>query len=375
MTEIFRGLKAFTPLTNYNRDNVINLPEQEFFQQLNSIEQRIKASTGKWILFSHCQDQVLGFDSDLESVEQLNRIAEQYKDRVLIVVISVNKLDLNNLIHYYFFPEYHAVYWPLYKSMTPTYRLNDVTHKYLCLNKRGDPWRQVLYKKFWKQDLLKHSHFSYLCEDDNYGTLFHEPTWENNRKWADEDFIPRFMPSLEGAWPDEKFLELPDDSLLVKYKTGDFKTDGDPTWSTDIQLSNSSFCTIVIETDISNKMVNISEKTIRALALGQPVLLLGKDGTHQYLKDLGFDLLDDILDNSFDQEPETYARFCMFSDSIDKINTHSTGALQHTKCSVNNRLRANRTRVEELYEEMNQRSLEIVDEVIGKFNSHLSIAQ
>ena len=375
MTEIFRGLKTLTPLTNYTHSNLISLPEQEFFQQLNSIEQRIKASTGKWILFSHCQDQVLGFDSDLESVEQLNRIAEQYKDRVLIVVISVNKLELNNLIHYYFFPEYHAVYWPLYKSMTPTYRLNDVTHKYLCLNKRGDPWRQVLYKKFWKQDLLKHSHFSYLCEDDNYGTLFHEPTWENNRKWADEDFIPRFMPSLEGAWPEPKFLELPDDSLLVKYKTGDFKTDGDPTWSTDIQLSNSSFCTIVIETDISNKMVNISEKTVRALALGQPVLLLGKDGTHQYLKDLGFDLLDDILDNSFDQEPETYARFCMFSDSIDKINTHSTGALQHTKCSVKDRLRANRRRVEELHEEMNQRSLEIVDEVIGKFNSHLSMAQ
>ena len=368
MTEIFRGLKTLIPLTNYNRDNVINLPEQEFFQQLNSIEQKIKASTGKWILFSHCQDQVLGFDSDLESVEQLNRIAEQYKDRVLVVVISVNKLELNNLIHYYFFPEYHAVYWPLYKSMTPTYRLNDVTHKYLCLNKRGDPWRQVLYKKFWKQDLLEHSHFSYLCEDDNYGTLFHEPTWENNRKWADEDFIPRFMPSLEGAWPEPKFLELPDDSLLVKYKTGDFKTDGDPTWSTDIQLSNSSFCTIVIETDISNKMVNISEKTIRALALGQPVLLLGKDGTHQYLKDLGFDLLDDILDNSFDQEPETYARFCMFSDSIDKINTHSTGALQHTKCSVKDRLRANRRRVEELHEEMNQRSLEIVQEVLHKFS-------
>ena len=375
MTEIFRGLKTLIPLTNYNHNNVINLPEQEFFQQLDSIEQRIKASTGKWILFSHCQDQVLGFENDLDSVEQLNRIAEEYKDRVLIVVISVNKFELSDLIDYYFFPEYHAVYWPLYKSMTPTYRLNSVTHKYLCLNKRGDPWRQLLYKKFWKQDLLEHSHFSYLCEDDNYGTLFHEPTWENNRKWADEDFIPRFMPSLEGAWPEPKSLELPDDSLLVKYKTGDFKTDGDPTWSTDIQLSNSSFCTIVIETDISNKMVNISEKTVRALALGQPVLLLGKDGTHQYLKDLGFDLLDDILDNSFDQEPETYARFCMFSDSIDKINTHSTGALQHTKCSVKDRLRANRRRVEELHEEMNQRSLEIVDEVIGKFNSHLSMAQ
>jgi len=265
MTEIFRGLKTLTPLTNYTHSNLISLPEQEFFQQLDSIEQRIKASTGKWILFSHCQDQVLGFDSDLESVEQLNRIAEQYKDRVLIVVISVNKLELNNLIHYYFFPEYHAVYWPLYKSMTPTYRLNDVTQKYLCNDEA------------------------------------------------------------------------------------------------DIRLSNSSFCAIVIEADIS-------EKTVRALALGQPVLLLGKYGTHQYLKDLGFDLLDDILDNSFDQETETYARFSKFVSSIVQINQHSVGALRHLKASIKDRLRANRTRVEELHEEMNQRSLEIVQEVLHKFS-------
>ena len=370
-------LTLFNPIVNYEHDQFISLPEQDFFQDIDSIEQRIKTSTGKWILLSHCHDQVLGFDNDLEAVDKLNQIADQYQDRVLIVVISVNKFELSDLIHYYFFPEYHAVYWPLYKDMTPTYRLNDVTHKYLCLNKRGDPWRQLLYKKFWKQDLLKHSHFSYLCEDDNFGTLFHEPTWEANCTWADEDFIPQFMPDLEGAWPEDKFLELPNDTQLEQYKSRKYYEDGedDPTWTTDLSLSLSTFCTIVVETDITNKMVNISEKTIRALALGQPMLLLGVSGTHQYLKDLGFDLLDDIIDNSFDQEPETYARFCMFSDSIDKINTHSTGALHHTKCSVKDRLRANRTKVEELHTQMNKRSKEIIDEVLLNFNKHMNIDQ
>ena len=370
-------LTLFNPIVNYEHDQFISLPEQDFFQNIDSIEQRIKTSTGKWILLSHCHDQVLGFDNDLKAVDKLNQIADKYQDRVLIVVISVNKFELSNLIHYYFFPEYHAVYWPLYKDMKPTYRLNDVTHKYLCLNKRGDPWRQVLYKKFWKQDLLKHSHFSYLCEDDNFGTLFHEPTWKANCKWADEDFIPRFMPSLEGAWPEDKFLELPNDTLLSEYKTHKFyeDDDDDPTWTTDLTLSLTSFCTIVIETDISNKMVNISEKTIRALALGQPMLLLGKNGTHQYLKDLGFDMLDDIIDNSFDQEPETYARFCKFVSSIDKINQHTTGALQHVKCSVRKRLESNRTRVEGLHTKMDKRSKEIIKEVLNDFNKHMNIDQ
>jgi len=194
---------------------------------------------------------------------------------------------------------------------------------------------------------------------------------------GDEDFIPRFMPSLKGAWPEDKFLELPNDTQLEQYKSRKYYEDGedDPTWTTDLSLSLSTFCTIVVETDITNKMVNISEKTIRALALGQPMLLLGVSGTHQYLKDLGFDLLDDIIDNSFDQEPETYARFCMFSDSIDKINTHSIGALHHTKCSVKDRLRANRTKVEELHTQMNKRSKEIIDEVLLNFNKHMNIDQ
>ena len=114
-------LTLFNPIVNYQHDQFISLPEQDFFQNIDSIEQRIKTSTSKWILLSHCHDQVLGFDNDLKAVDKLNQIADKYQDRVLIVVISVNKFELSNLIHYYFFPEYHAVYWPLYKDMKPTY--------------------------------------------------------------------------------------------------------------------------------------------------------------------------------------------------------------------------------------------------------------
>ena len=356
-----RSLAEFEPLLNL--DNVTCLPEQEFFERLEDLADTQEPTT----IISHCMDQVSGFQH-YDKIKLLNQIAKQQK-HLTFIVISVNKLDLCNEVVYYYFPEYHAIYWPLYKSKTPTYRLNDVTHKYLCLNKRGDPWRQVLYKKFWKDDLLKHSHFSYLCEDDNYGTLFHEPTWEANRKWADEDFIPRFMPELAGPWPEDKFIELPDDSLLDQYKTGQFNTDDDPTWTVDYNLVDTSFCSIVIETDIGNELVNISEKTIKALALGHPLLLLGVPGTHQYLKDLGFDLLDDIFDNSFDQEPETYARFCKFVSSIDKINQSTVGALQHSKCSVKKRLESNRTRVKTLNKEMHQRAKEIVQDILHKLNN------
>lgn len=357
-----RSLAEFNSLLNITHPSVKCLPEEDFFAQLEHLTSTETPTT----FISHCMDQVSGFQH-YDKIKLLNQIAKESK-HIKFVIISVNKLDLCPEVDYYFFPEYHAIYWPLYKDMTPTYRLNDVTHKYLCLNKRGDPWRQVLYKKFWMDGLINYSHFSYLCEDDNYGTLFHEPTWEANCKWADEDFIPRFMPDLAGPWPEPKFRELPNDSLLDQYKTGKFDKTDDPTWTTDLDLSQTSFCTVVIETDAGNELVNISEKTIRALALGQPLLLLGVNGTHQYLKDLGFDLLDDIFDNSFDQEWELYARFCKFLSSIDRINQHSVGALQHTKCSLKKRLLANRDRVEELNKEMHLRAREIVQDILHKLN-------
>ena len=346
-----RSLAEFEPLLNL--DNVMCLPEEDFFGQLETITDTDRPMT----FISHCMDQVSGFQH-YDKIKLLNQLAQERK-HLTFIVISVNQFELCSEVIYYYFPEYHAIYWPLYKSKTPLDQ--EINKHFLCLNKRGDPWRQVLYKKFWQDKLLDKSYFSYLCEDDNYGTLFHEPTWEANREWADTDFIPRFMPELEGPWP-AKFIELANDSLLETYKSKEFNTDDDPTWNVNDDLIATSFCSVVIETDIGNELVNISEKTIRALALGHPLLLLGVAGTHQYLRDLGFDLLDDVFDNSFDQEPELYARFCKFLSSVDKV------ADLEQFPDIKDRCLKNRQRVEQLHNEMHQRADQIVQDILHKLN-------
>jgi len=348
-----RSLDEFQPLLDLKKSNVICLPEEEFFNQLEKLADTSTPTT----LISHCMDQVSGFQH-YNKIKLLNQLANERK-HLTFIVISVNQLDLCQEVVYYYFPEYHAIYWPLYKDMTPIQQ--EITHTFLSLNKRGDPWRQLLYKKFWQDGLLNKSYFSYLCEDDNYGTLFHNPTWHANCEWADTDFIPRFMPELSGPWPDN-FCELENDQLLSDYKKGNEAVFvNDPTWSIDEHLTNTSYCSIVIETDIGNELVNISEKTIRAFALGHPILVLGSCGTHQYLRDLGFDLLDDVFDNSFDEEPELYARFCKFLSSIDKI---ANGEL----VDVRERCLANRQRVKELHEIMHSRANEIVQSVCQRLN-------
>jgi len=353
-----RTLDEFQPLLDLDQPNVVCLPEEEFFDKLETITDTDKPTT----LISHCMDQVSGFQH-YDKIKLLNQLAKECK-HLTFIIISVNQLDLCQEVIYYYFPEYHAIYWPLYESKTPSNI--KITHHFLSLNKRGDPWRQLLYKKFHNDELLDKSHFSYLCEDENYGTLYHKPTWYDNKHWADTDFIPKFMPELAGEWPNKKFIELDDDPLLDQYKNNSYSID--PTWKTDLNLVDSSFCNVIIETDIGNKLVNISEKTISSLACGHPMLLLGAKGTHQYLKDLGFDMFDDIFDNSFDQEWELYRRFCLFTKSLDKIADMPIEELDQIQNTIWERCLSNRQRVKELNVEMHSRAEEIVQSVFQRLN-------
>ena len=368
MTLQLRSLEQFKRLHDLQSSTVLVEEEHEFFGSLQSIRDRIVSSNDQWTLISHCEDQVNGF-KHLDQIPVLNQLAQDYKDRVTVFVISVNKLDLCDDIHHYFFPEYHAIYWPLYQDQTLS-NSHSINKYFLSLNKRGDPWRQILYKKFWKDNLLDSSHFSYLCEDEAYGTLFHEPTWELNRKWADEDFIPKFMPELQGPWPN-KFRELDHDVLLEKYKShqsGQFDLENDPTWSADQHLYDTSFCSVILETDVGNELPNISEKTIRSLALAHPTLLLGAQHTLQYLRDLGFDTFDDVFDNSYDQEQESYNRLCKFLNSVDMIKKYSIDELQNIKKSLYSRGMKNRAQLESLNNKMHTKADDLVQDIIQHIN-------
>ena len=94
-----RTLAQFKKLHQLSSKRTLVLPEEEFFASLDSIRSKIESSTDQWVLISHCEDQVSGFQH-LDQIQALNQLAEELKDRVVIFVISVNKLVLNDLIYY-----------------------------------------------------------------------------------------------------------------------------------------------------------------------------------------------------------------------------------------------------------------------------------
>jgi hypothetical protein len=78
-----------------------------------------------------------------------------------------------------------------------------------------------------------------------------------------------------------------------------------------------SMISVVIETYFDdNRAIALSEKTFRALQLPRPFLLYAPKGTIQYLKDIGFELIDDIVDYSYDQNHSWITRQAAILDQV-----------------------------------------------------------
>lgn len=79
-----------------------------------------------------------------------------------------------------------------------------------------------------------------------------------------------------------------------------------------------SYINIVTET-IMRGEVFIGEKTWKPIASGQFFLILGCAGTVSYLRNIGVDVFDDIIDHSYDLEPDWRKRIQLMQQSFQKL--------------------------------------------------------
>ena len=93
------------------------------------------------------------------------------------------------------------------------------------------------------------------------------------------------------------------------------------------QVAVSAFLTLVIETYADNSVIALSEKIFRALVTPAPWIVYAAPGTVNYLRSLGFDVLDDLVDHSYDTvntngEPSTKAVEYITSGFANYQNVH-----------------------------------------------------
>jgi hypothetical protein len=93
---------------------------------------------------------------------------------------------------------------------------------------------------------------------------------------------------------------------------------------------SNAYCNIVLETqfdyDQSNGLL-LSEKTFKPLKHGQLFFIAGGAGSLQVLRDLGYRVFDDILDNSYDLETDHTARWIKITEAIAQAQNQGIAEL------------------------------------------------
>ena len=240
-----------------------------------------------------CLNEVDYYDKvfNKEQIDKLLSITKQHNIPVKIVTANINKkIDLDTFTNieiicwstFWFYRTYDVWihqpnhYYNLAKgidiSNSDVYKNFEFTYPYVCLNNIVKEHRSKLMDMLAKHDLIKHGAISWRGITYN-GIISDQPY----RYWKPEILI------------------LDQDTNVI------FKQETMP------NEFGHSFIQLVTESDDIETF--FSEKTATPMFLNKPILVAANIGFHKDLKNLGFELYDELFDYSFDDEHDMETRY------------------------------------------------------------------
>jgi hypothetical protein len=169
---------------------------------------------------------------------------------------------------------------------------------FTVLNRLHKSWRALIMADLKSLDLLDNAYWSY-CESGEF---------------ADSD-CPIEIDAIAGLrTATEEFLKS------APYVSDELDNDQRNNHSTLVAKYHvNSYCNIVIESQFDYDQSNgvlLSEKTFKPIKHGQLFFIAGAAGSLQMLRDLGYRVFDNILDNSYDLETDHTQRWMALTRAI-----------------------------------------------------------
>lgn len=162
-------------------------------------------------------------------------------------------------------------------------------------------WRAVAMADLWRQNLLDNAYWSY-CEaptDDHIHDCPIELDMIPQLRWAVSKFCQQ-LPHYSDSAPQE---QRNDHSI------------------TDQRYHSDAYANIVMESQFDvdgSNGVFLTEKTFKPIKHGQMFFIAGAAGSLQTLRNMGYEVFDNILDNSYDLETNATRRWQSLTESIAK---------------------------------------------------------
>ncbi len=110
------------------------------------------------------------------------------------------------------------------------------------------------------------------------------------------------------------------------------------TGDTGISAFETSWFSVVTETEMLARPCRITEKPFRALVNFHPIVVLGNPGALRLIRELGFESFGGLFDESYDDEPDPRARFERVYDEVARLCRMDEAELARRVSSLSDQL-------------------------------------
>jgi hypothetical protein len=255
-------------------------------------------------------------DNPFRIKERLDELCDKHNLRNNCYVFVSGNSAAANIPGFVYFVDFELWYYQRNIAHEPLPVHNESREReFTVLNRLHKSWRASIMTDMLRTHILDNSYWSY-CETGELGT--------DNPIQLDE------FPQLR--YDTTKFLaagpyvsdeleqnERNDHSMLVgKYYTN-------------------AYCNIVVETHFDADQCHgtfLTEKTFKPIKHGQMFFIAGPAGSLQVLRDMGYRVFDDILDNSYDAYVSSTMRWEMLRDAIKQAQDNLPELFERARADI-----------------------------------------
>ena len=230
--------------------------------------------------------------------QRLDALVEQHQlPKQCYVFVSANTAA-GDIPGFVYFNDFELWYYQRNHNVAPLEIHNlPRSRDFTALVRLHKPWRAMTMADLHRNDLLKNSYWSYCETVDSSADLNNSP--------IEIDSIPRLRNDTT------KFL------LATPYVSDELSNDERNNHSMIVpKYHMDSYCNIVFETHFDADQsggVFLTEKTFKPIKHGQLFFIAGPAGSLQVLRDMGYRVFDNVLDNTYDRienNTERWQRLC-----------------------------------------------------------------
>lgn len=230
-------------------------------------------------------------------------------------VNEFNKTELKS----FFVPGWNHLFWEE-NSKPVDISTRTCEHLFLSFNRIHKPHRLYFVSRLYELGLIENNLVS--CADVIDGETFeqHMQWVYNDKEYYGDIYDPNNLVDIGKLKTISSKIqsELPYVLDVSNFQeNGCFESD---TFMSSLPFYQNSFMSVITESNAIGPGCYISEAIFRPFVFMQPFLTVAQPRTLEVLREWGFDVFDDIFDNSYDLEPDMFKRTEMVIEQIQRFS-------------------------------------------------------